>query len=800
MSALLQQIQAVASTEWRVTWRGLGLKLVMLILALPFLPYLLLPRISWDDNGLHIFTFLAPLFGLLAAFLIVPAPRHERRYRVAELTWVRPLDSLGYVAGKALAAVLVLAVLLAELTVLVAIAQITAGFSVGVGIAATALLLVAPTLLCVAALYLLCGVALPHPLMGYLLALAVAFGFMFFFSESSIFLWNPYLVAVFYSKELGFGPDGPLLLANRVFYLGLAVILAGLAIAAFARRERRALAPRRQTVGALAVLLCGLVLAGGGMLRFQAARAAVMIAGPVVAPAAVPLSIHGYRLDLRLDPASGGADGVAQFAIRNEGAAPVAALPLHLNAGLRLTGATVNGHAAAVRNSPQFGTVTLAPALAPGRSAAVRVTYAGRLTLLHAQYGSVQTGIQNGSSSSSLQQAVFQSYLWNGQGMLYRDGDWYPLPWTRAVAAGTYSIDGWNSRVRLGWRALTLRLPAGASAVASTADARRDGGGQVFSWRLSGHLPMALLAVIPSSYLKVTVPGGAVYAPDGGAATVRARYGPYVQAMRDLDTFFGRPARPINVVAIPLPVPSYYGSPVATALGDGLVLVQQQGVDALTTYPSLAATATSKLAAPAPYRAALDDLATAWWADHMAEMSMLTIFNGVHPLNPLPLDLPQGYVGESEQGGYTIILPDYTAAATAEQRLGPAYYAREMVLRRAIAAVARTDRGSNIHLYNIVYLGHGPLARQLQALGLLGRLDGGGMSNDASPALGDLRRAIGAERLRHDLIEISTTGATPDDDVSAACALYHLTGKPVTAWANRYLPGFSAIKPAGGCR
>ena len=123
MSILAGQILAVARTEWRITWRGLGLRLVMALLAAPFIPYLLLPRTSFDDGGLQILTTVAPIFGLLAAFLVVPALRREQRFRMDELMWVRPLDGLAHVAGKILATVLVVAVLLAELTVLVAITQ-----------------------------------------------------------------------------------------------------------------------------------------------------------------------------------------------------------------------------------------------------------------------------------------------------------------------------------------------------------------------------------------------------------------------------------------------------------------------------------------------------------------------------------------------------------------------------------------------------------------------------------------------------------------------------------------------------
>jgi hypothetical protein len=154
----------------------------------------------------------------------------------------------------------------------------------------------------------------------------------------------------------------------------------------------------------------------------------------------------------------------------------------------------------------------------------------------------------------------------------------------------------------------------------------------------------------------------------------------------------------------------------------------------------------------------------------------------------------------TEQGGSSIVLPDYTGAAVAGQRLGSAFYEREMTLRRALAALGRHDVPNGHKLDDVVYLGKGPLARQLQALGLLGRLDAGGLAGDTSPALDDLRRAIGAQRLRQALINLSTTRSTPNDDVSTACALYHLTGRPITTWVNHYLVSETAIKPPGGCR
>ena len=97
------------------------------------------------------------------------------------------------------------------------------------------------------------------------------------------------------------------------------------------------------------------------------------------------------------------------------------------------------------------------------------------------------------------------------------------------------------------------------------------------------------------------------------------------------------------------------------------------------------------------------------------------------------------------------------------------------------------------------YLGQGPLAARIRALGLMRRINS--FTTDVSPALDDLRHAIGAERLRRILIDLSAAGTTPYDIGGVACALDHSTGRPVAAWMNRYLAeGYPPLKSAGDCR
>lgn len=659
MSLALRQILALARTEWRLAWRGLGLRLVLVILALPFIPYLLLAHTTPDDGGLALLTFVAPLVGLLAAFLIVPSIGREGGARIADLTWVRPLGPGAYVAGKLLAAALVLTVLLAELTALVAAGQLMAGHALGYPLLVGALLVAAPSMALAAGLYLVCGILLPRPFLGYAVALVLAVLFDIYLNGSMLMLGNPWAHGLFYSAALGFGPDWPLLLANRLFYTGLAVGVAGLALLLFARREGRALAARGQGWRAAVVLACGLALAGAALPRFQAA-AAVTLPGPVAAPRPAALSLRDYRLDLRLDPAEGTARGEARFTISNTGTTTVSALPVYLNDGLRIGAVTVDGRPAATTGGVLFGGVALVPALAPGATTALRLSYAGRYTLLHAEYASMYRGLQapshesSGSYASMFQPAIHQSLIGDDLAQLFRDGDWYLWPWTQGVVG--------RSPAPLGWRSLRVRVPAGVTAVASTGDRRMIGSEQAFSWSLRGRLPVAVLAVIPARYARVAMPGGAVYAPAGDETAVRARYGPYVAALCDLHAYFGQPRGQITVVAMPLPT-GWIGAAVPLALGGNMVLAPVGGVD---RSPNYGIAETAERPSPAPYRAALDDLAAAWWAER------LLVYPGGLMTYSGRDDLPAGYIDLTERGWfYGLSLTGYTGAAVAGERDAP---------------------------------------------------------------------------------------------------------------------------------
>lgn len=768
MSTFAQQALAVARTEWRVTWRGLGLRLVLLLVALPFAAIVLVPghRIApWsDDGGLGTLSFTASFAALVAAFVVVPSYRREQTVRAVGLVWVRPLSGAAYLAGKTLGATLVMGVVLVEITALVALSQLTRGGAVGAPLLVGATVGVAPALLLAAVLCVACGALLPHPLLGYLVALAYCGLFGFFMTQSMVLLWNPWAQSLSYSPFLGFTLDLPLLLASRFFYAGLLLAAIGGACLLFALRERRALRPRRQGPAALALLALGALVAVVAVPQFDAAARAVIPSGPVVAPPSVALAIRDYRLDLHADPATGMVRGTADFLADNDGATAVATLPLYLNDGLRVGAAWVDGRAVPVRGTALFPTLALARPLGPRARATVHLVYGGRYKLLRAQYANDRQGMIG--AASDMMPELHPSLIGAGLAILYRDGDWYPRPWTRAATR-------W-SPAPFGWHALRIQVPASVTALASTPDLRRQGDVRVATWALAGQLPTALLAAIPPGYTRLSVPGGAVYVPPWDSGNLPARYGPYVIASRDLAAFFDRSDRPVTVVA----VPSARGTGMAAgvALGPGLVLVPVDDLDRTPEGPDVSMTV-SHLAPPAPYRAALDDLAAAWWADRLPNRAWPTISR------PGPA-LPTGYVDAADDRSVMGIdssqmLASYTGAAVAGRRFGPAAYAREMALRRAVAALVLRDPNAQTSLAR----GAGPFAARIRALGLWGRL----VAFDASPALDDLRQQIGTERLRHLLVDLSATGRTPDDPTSATCALSHATGRPVAPLVRRYL-------------
>lgn len=780
MITLVQRIFAVACTEWRVTWRGLGLRLVLLLVALPFAALELVPGhqiAAWqDDGGLSTLTFTASFAALLATFVVVPFYRRDQALRTAEIVWVRPLGGASYLAGKALGAILVMGTILIEITGLVALYQFTGEGIVGGPLIVGVILGVAPALLLVAVLCVACGALLPHPLWGYLVMLVYCGLFGFFMTQSMVLLWNPWAQSLSYNRTLGFTLDLPLLLASRLFYAGLLLVAVGGASLLFALRERRALRSRRQGPIALALLLLGALVAGAAVPRFDAAARAVTPSGPVAAPHAVAVAVRDYRLDLRLDPATGAIDGTAAFLIGNDGTTPVAALPLYLNDGLRVGAARVDGRAVSIGGTTLFPTLMLAHPLAPGRRAAVHLIYAGRYKLIRAVYANDRPGLLG--VASDVTPELHPSLVGAGLAVLYRDGDWYPRPWTQASTA-------W-SPAPFGWHSVRIQIPAGVTTLASTSDLHRQGDTEVATWTLAGRLPNALLAALPPRYTRLAVPGGAIYAPGWDAHELRARYGPYITALRDLTAFFAAPTGPVNVVA----VPTGRGEGaigVGAAVGSGLALVP---IDSLDRTPTGAIITMSHLPAAASYRAALSDLAIAWWADHLPARSGPTIAGA-------SVGLPGGYVGVADERmvmGYdrSQMLAGYTGAAVAAARLGSVFYAREMALRRAASTLVLRDTHNQAQA--LLQWGEGPLAAPMRALGLSGRLD----AYDASPALDDLRREIGPERLRHLLIDLAWTGRTPWDPTRVTCALSRASGHPVAPLARRYLGPYGL--ETGGCQ
>lgn len=99
MPLYLQQIVAIARTEWLQLWRSLGMRLMLALIALSFVSTLTSAHhipLWQDDSGVSTLTFTSAFVALLGAFLVVPTRRREQMLRVSPLIWVRPLNGDTY--------------------------------------------------------------------------------------------------------------------------------------------------------------------------------------------------------------------------------------------------------------------------------------------------------------------------------------------------------------------------------------------------------------------------------------------------------------------------------------------------------------------------------------------------------------------------------------------------------------------------------------------------------------------------------------------------------------------------------
>lgn len=771
MPLYLQQIVAIARTEWLQLWRSLGMRLMLALIALSFVSTLTSPHhipLWQDDSGVSTLTFTSAFVALLGAFLVVPTRRREQMLRVSPLIWVRPLNGDTYLIGKIVGGALGMGVLLGELTVLVAIVQITGGGTLAPAAVVGVVLAIALSLLLATVIYVGSAVLFSHPVVGYLAALVGCSLFGLFLTQSMAVLWNPWVHAMSYNRVIGFGPDLWLLLTNRLFYLGILLLVAAGVVVLFKQRENRALVGRRHRTLAACLLIGGVAGSATGLVAFQQAASAVLPSGPIAPPAAAPVTIQGYSLRVRLDPRTAMVQGTAEFSMHSTSNTPLTHVALYLNDGLRVTSASLDDKPVQVEGAALFATLRLSPAFSPGARAHVRITYQGRYKLLRVQYGSDRPGYIGRVAFLSAA-PLHQTVIGLGMAMLFRDGDWYPLPWVQAIMN--------HSPAPLDWRTLQIAVAGHRPLIASTSHIQADSGGSVATWRLSGHLPTAILAAVPDTYRKVSVPGGTIYAPADDVATITGQYAPYVLALQDLMRYFSRPSDHVSVVITPLALGA--GSvTVHAAVGDGVAFVPMNSLDQT---PEGATVTISQLEEPAPYRAALDDLAVAWWAGRLPGVGVPT-----PALYDPGIDLPTGYIGVTEisyRGGSdrTTMLAGYTGAAIAARRVGMRFYHDEMLLRRQAARYTMQTTLSD-HMVQL-QLGQGPLAAAMQLFGLSGRL----APQDTTPALDDLQHAIGPDHLHRTLVAMAEAAQVADDSNSVACALTRMTGHDVAALMNRYL-------------
>lgn len=776
MLTTAKQALTIGVAEWRLAWRGLALRIAMVVVLLAFGVNIRSAHSvsNWgDDAGISLLTYVTAFIGLLGAFIVVPTYQRDHASRMSPLIWMRPLNGETYVLGKIVGAALVMLTLLIELAILVAAFQITGGGITGMPLVLGVLLAAAPALLltsivCVASLTII-----RSRVASYAIIMAYCAVLGFFLTQSMAVLWNPWANSLAFNKFYGFFLDFPLLLANRLFYLGIAVMAMAIILIYFPRRERRALRGFSGARGGTAMLTCGCVIGALGLLSFGSATRSVTLSGPVTAPTPAAVAISNYTLNMSLDPDLGTVQGVAQFAINNIGKIPVSRLPLYLNDGLLVTSAaavtpaTGKRQAAVIHPSALFSSVVLPRSLAPRERASMTIRYQGVYKLLRPQYGDDRAGLI-GTLSDLSPTPLHQTVIGAGWAILFRDSDWYPWPWTTTIMA--------QNPPPLGWRNLTIRVLSHSSLVASTRDTTPLGTARIATWQFDGQLPGILLAMTPSSYTRVPVRDGTVYLPTADDTSAGLRYGPYVTALHDLMVFFNRESQPVTVVVTPF-VRGQGAVEVRAVVGDGLAVVP---VDSLDETPDGAQVSPSLFSPSARYRAALSDLAVAWWNSRLPQIGSRapTVYGA-------SIDLPGGYVGVADTfigAGYdpTDMLAGYTGAVIAAHTISQRFYDQEMSLRRAAATyVTQGDQTSQRMLQ--LQLGQGPLAAPMFALGLTGRLD----VSDLTPSLDTLSRVVGPAIVQHVLLNLSSRRQTPNDLTDVVCAITRQTGHSLARMVNQ---------------
>lgn len=511
--------------------------------------------------------------------------------------------------------------------------------------------------------------------------------------SSQTLLGLPNLVAtsVYASPAIGFGPDAPLLTAQRMAYVALALIVCSLFILSFQVRNRHVglrSGSWYMTVGA--VVLTSLI-ALPVVAHFGAIAASYTALGPApVAPSTATIS--RYDIAVTVDPAGGTLSGTAvvrlvpphnvqltpgeiYFAlnpglqVKQVSIADAAALPdMIAPTSVGISGWTMTSENVSFSTRLGWTHANLRDtAYQRGDPVQFTISFGGHWTLSRDTYSSPPPTLSFGPAISPGSDSVF-SYV--GQGVAFLEGDgrsgWYPLFWTQQTLS-TYDA-------RQAFNSVRIRMPATVQVFCPLAGVNRstDGSWQQLETHVDGVLPVAFVATLTTPR-SVALNGATVYfkgdRPSGDTASAQSMA---LQQAQALDTWLVPAARSSTRPWIGVIVP-FIQSPVA---GAGMLFLPEtsdtSGTVAFGIFPG-APNATR-------YRYIAQEVAEAWWQNTVTFSADAPVYLTVPPRSQTPAGSTLLYANPPE---LFVLLATYSALVLTGNTFGHAVMTTEIAARQA---------------------------------------------------------------------------------------------------------------------
>ncbi|HVB20807.1 MAG TPA: hypothetical protein VNG51_02555 [Ktedonobacteraceae bacterium] len=618
--------------------------------------------LSNGEAAVAICAYAASFIFFLLPFLHANIFARDRQRQMHQMLWTRPLASLEYALGKGLGAV--------GISLLLSLVPLVSGWLTAsivrdgvqpIELWLQMLLVVGAGTVLVTLVALLCiALTTPIGLLGALLTAGAVVYVDVIFAKSMLFLNNLTATTLFTSPGIGFGPDGTLLLWQRLSYVLGGICCLGLLTLVYQVRERLGVVQVRHMISTALLI----ILAGGALLTsistYQTVGATYTDVGILtVQPAHATTS--NYKIDVTADPTSGEVQGIASFTLIPQGNLG-SNFVIELNPGLhvlQIVAQSMSGRSAHALSfaeaSPGWTRINVqGTGLENGLPLNLNIHYAGQMILGRDDYAAPVGGYGRSNGISWSQDYFYLSFLGQGVGeLLGAAGSWYPLPLTQqALDAGT----------RIPVDELHLRFPASFKVWSSLDNVMRttDGNWQELVAQPHAGLPLTLAAAL-SGAQQGNVNGLSFwYQGDAPDQTQLLTYSLSIREARALNLWLAPDSMPTTFQTVVEPILPF---PV---IGPGLLLLPEtlgsNEFDPLGGSPYIPTVIA---------RATADQLAQSWWLS--ASFFPFTLLSGGYDTqNPNPS------TGPGPTNALLDMLSEYSSVVITDKAIGANFFAKEM--------------------------------------------------------------------------------------------------------------------------